>query len=87
MKTWNEGDLNHSITKVFKRLKPVLCNIIEAKGGNDLVEKKRGKKYKNIKLEDVIIQMQKETENEDNNSLNDIIALGDEDNLEETIFA
>ena len=87
MKTWNKGDLNHSITKVFKRLKPVLCNILEAKGGNDFVEMKRGKKHANIKLEDIIIQMQKEKEDDDNNSLTDISSLGDEDNLEETIFA
>jgi len=57
MKTWNEGHLNHSITKVFKRIKPVLCNILEAKGGNDFVEMKRGKKHAHIKLEDVILQM------------------------------
>ena len=57
MMTWKEGKLDHSISKVFKRLKPVLCNIIEAKGGNDFVEMKRGKKHENIKLEDVILQM------------------------------
>ena len=39
-----------------------------------------------IKLEDVIVQMQKENENNDPNSLTDIIALGDEDNLDEIIF-
>ena len=39
-----------------------------------------------IKLEDVIVQMQKENENNDSNSLTDIIALGDEDNLDEIIF-
>ena len=61
MSTWNDEHLDNSITKVFKRLKPVLCNILEAKGGNDYVEMKRGKKYENIKLEDVILQMQKKT--------------------------
>ena len=86
MKTWNEGHLDHSITKVFNRIKPVLCNILEAKGGNDLVEMKRGKKHAKIKLEDVIVQMQKENENNDSNSLTNIIALGDEDNLDEIIF-
>ena len=43
MTTWKEGYLDDSMTKVFTRLKTVLCNILEAKGGNDLVEKKRGK--------------------------------------------
>ena len=42
MTTWKEEHLDNSITKVFTRLKTVLCNILEAKGGNDLVEKKRG---------------------------------------------
>ena len=70
-------------------MKTVLCNILEAKGGNDLVEKKRGK-YKNIKLEDVIVQMQKESDDKgDHSQLTyvDVIALQDEDNLEETMFA
>ena len=86
MKTWNEGHLDHSITKVFNRLKPVLCNILEAKGGNDLVEMKRGKKHAKIKLEDVIVQMQKENENNDDTTLTNIIALTDEDNLDEITF-
>lgn len=34
MKTKNDGQLNHSTTKVFQHLKPVLCNISEAKGRN-----------------------------------------------------
>ena len=44
MKTWVDGHLDHAITKVFLRLKPVLCNILEANGANDLVESKRGLK-------------------------------------------
>ena len=31
MQTWTDGHLDYSITKVFRRLKPVLCNILEAK--------------------------------------------------------
>jgi len=58
MKRWNDGDLDTTISKVFRRLKPVLCNILEAEGGNDLVENRRGKNYENIKLRDVIVQMQ-----------------------------
>ena len=86
MKTWNEGHLNHSITKVFNRLKPVLCNILEANGGNDLVETKRGKKHAHIKLEDVILQMQKENEKIHKTTLTDVIAMGDEENQDEIIF-
>ena len=57
MKTWVDGHLDHAITKVFLRLKPVLCNILEANGANDLVESKRGLKNKKIKIEDVIKKM------------------------------
>lgn len=40
------------------RLEAVLCNIIEINGENDLVECKRGKKYKNVNVEDVMRTMQ-----------------------------
>ena len=86
MATWRNGNLDHSITKVFQRLKPVLCNILEANGGNDFVEMKRGKKHENIKLEDVIVQMQKEEDNEQQNSLRDIMALDNEDNVDTITF-
>ena len=43
MRTWTKGQLDHSITKVFHRLKTVLCNIRQAEGAKDLVEIKRGK--------------------------------------------
>ena len=59
MRTWNEGHLDNAITKVFLRLKNVLCNIIEAKGGNDLVEAKRGKEYANIKIKDILKKFRK----------------------------
>ena len=49
MRTWDNGDLDCSITKVFERLKPVLCNIREADGANDLVECNRGKKVQQYK--------------------------------------
>lgn len=44
METWENGHLDESISKVFSRLKIVLHLIHEAKGRNDLVETKRGKK-------------------------------------------
>ena len=48
--TWEKGELNATITSVFKRLKRVLALIIEAKGKNDLVEEKRGKKWSSLDL-------------------------------------
>ena len=86
MTTWKESKLDHSISKVFQRIKPILCNIIEARGGNNFVEMKRGKKHENIKLEDVIVQMQKEEENNGDNSLRDIMAIEDEDNMDVITF-
>ena len=69
-----------AITKVFLRLKNVLCNIIEAKGGNDLVESKRGKKFENIKIEDIL----KNIRDDEDNTI-DLLEV-DEDNLGETEF-
>ena len=80
MRTWNEGHLDHAITKVFLRLKNVLCNIIEAKGGNDLAESKRGKKFENIKIEDIL----KNIHDDEDNPI-DLLGL-DEDGLGETEF-
>ena len=40
LQTWNNGGLDVSITKVFDRIRPVLCNILEGGGRNELVEKK-----------------------------------------------
>ena len=42
--TWVNGCLDDVISKVFKRLKKVLCLINEGEGGNDLVETQRGPK-------------------------------------------
>ena len=48
--TWNNGHLDTVIANVFNRLKKVLVLIIEADGGNDLVESKHGKKFANLDL-------------------------------------
>ena len=50
MNTWNNGHLDNVIASVFKRLQKVLVLIIEAKGKNDLVETKRGKKFVDLDL-------------------------------------
>ena len=50
METWTNGHLNTMITSVFKRLRNVLVMIHEAKGKNDLVETKRGKKFRDLDL-------------------------------------
>lgn len=39
MKNWEDGNLDHSISKLYICLKPVLCNILDAKRGNDLGHK------------------------------------------------
>ena len=38
------------LTKVFKRLRIVLCNILRVEGGNDEVEENRGKKGEKLRL-------------------------------------
>ena len=47
---WDHGHLDDMITRVFNRLRNVLVLIDEAKGKNDLVEKKRGKKFYQLDL-------------------------------------
>ena len=47
------------LVRFFLRLNNVLCCILEAGGGNDLVETKRGIKNKGIKLEEVIRRIEK----------------------------
>ena len=80
IRSWNDGKLDHAITKVFLRLKNVLCNITEAKGDNDLVESKRGKKFDGIKIEDILKKI-----NENDNSPIDLLGV-DDDELGETEF-
>ena len=83
MKSWEDGNLDHSITKVFLRLKPVLCNILEANGSNDLVECKRGKKYDNIKMEEIMRDME-DSNSENPTNLQDEILL-DHDVVQEDL--
>ena len=51
MYVWRDGDLNKVIDKVFDRIERVLILINEDKGGNDLLETKRGKEHANIKFD------------------------------------
>ena len=86
METWNKGELNNSITKVLQRLKPVLCNILEAKGANDLLETKRGEEYSKLKVEDVMFKLQYDN----NDTFKDLLCsanfVKNEDNDAETEF-
>ena len=50
MKTWNEGELDEMITNVYDRLRNVSAIIIEGDGANDLVETKRGVKWRKMGL-------------------------------------
>ena len=49
-RAWNNKSLNESIGRVWGRLRNVLVLIVEGDGGNDLVEKKRGKRFRNLDL-------------------------------------
>ena len=62
MDTWNSSNLNDMLTKVFNRLKVVLCNILRGKGGNDKVEDYRGVKHSQVKIENVIREIEKDGE-------------------------
>ena len=87
MRTWNKGILDTVITKVFMRIKIVLCNIIEANGGNDLVESKRGVSYKHIKVEETIRTMQREDKHDVTDLLGDDMGVEEEDGVVETEVA
>ena len=72
--TWNEGNLDQSITSVFNRLQRVLVLLVEANGKSNLVETKRGKMYKNMNLPehfDLTIDIEEPTlvDEEDSNEL------------------
>ena len=53
---WDDGTLDNVIGRVWSRLRNVLVLIKQANGRNDLVERKRGKKFHNLDLptEDLI---------------------------------
>ena len=51
MNTWNnDKKLSDVINRVWKRLRNVLALIVEGDGGNDLVETKRGKQFRNLEI-------------------------------------
>ena len=47
---WNCWNYEETVTKVFHRLHKVLLLIQQDKGGNNLVETKRGKRYVDLDL-------------------------------------
>ena len=69
-------------TKVFNRLKNVLVLIVEGNGGNELVESKGGKKFRNLDLS--IEQLNNiNNDNEDEDVIDDSIEqFLDEDGME-----
>lgn len=87
IQTWEEGHLDIAISNVYKRLKPVLCNIVEANNANDLVESKRGVKHKNIKVEDILRLMQQDDKNEVIDILIDDMVVEDKEDVGVTNFA
>ena len=50
--------INITISKVLNILTSIMCNMLVAGGGNELVKSKRGKQIENIKVEDVIQKIQ-----------------------------
>jgi hypothetical protein len=51
METWNnDDDLTDVINRVWNRLRNVLALIVEGGGGNELVETKRGKKFRSLEV-------------------------------------
>ena len=58
---------------------------MEANGSNDLVESKRGKKYANIKMEEILRDMQ-ESNSEEAMNLQDVILFDQEDVQEDLDF-
>jgi len=58
---------------------------LEANGSNDLVESKRGKKYANIKMEDILRDMQKSNSTETMN-LQDALIFDQKDVQEDLDF-
>lgn len=41
IQTWDNIDLDKTIAKVVRKLEPILCNVLDANGANNLVEIKR----------------------------------------------
>ena len=80
--TWDAAELDGVLTKVFIKLKVVLCNILRAKGGNDLVEEFRGKKYSAVKIEDILASNEY---NENSNVVDDMNNDDDEDSIQFTV--
>ena len=56
--TWASNDFNEVLNKVFRRLKVVLCNILKGEGGNELVEEFCGPKHYDVKIENVIRELE-----------------------------
>ena len=42
---------------MFDRIRPVLCNILEGGGRNELVNTKRGTKFKDVKIETILTEL------------------------------
>ena len=80
--TWDAAELDGVLTKIFMKLKVVLCNILRAKGGNDLVEEFRGKKCSAVKIEEILASNEY---NENSNIVDDMNNDDDEDSIQFTV--
>jgi len=61
MSAWDTRPLDKVIGKVWTRMTKVLALIVEGDGGNDLVEKKRGKRWKDLDLQQEFLEAVDET--------------------------
>ena len=80
--TWNSSNLDIVLSRVFNRLKVVLCNILRDEGGNNLVEENRGVSSRDIKIESVMRELECSQQDIDNlqmfNKQNEAVNLEEE---------
>ena len=78
IETWETIEMSAITSKVFIKLKKVICLINNGNGGNDLIEDMRGKRHADMKFGFVtnaakIEQIEAAAVNEDSNSDNELM--------------
>ena len=79
---WNNDDLNPVLSKVFDKLKVVFCNILRGYGSNDLVEDHRGVEGRKIKIEKVLNELSKNTNDDVITNLTEDDVVDDDDDAQ-----
>ena len=78
-KIWESCDLDTVMAKVFNKLRVVFCNILRGDGSNDLVKENRGKKNRNMKLEAIIKEIKRDTDDCETINLQDYNGFAEEE--------